>query len=142
MGKSNNKTVATRASVTDFVRSVDDPEKRRDLKTVMAMMRRATGKRATMWGPTIVGFGRYDYRYETGREGSAPLTGVSPRKQALTVYIMPGFAKYGALLKTLGKHKTSKSCLYIKRLSDVNEAVLERLIERSVRDMKAKYKVA
>lgn len=142
MGKNNNKTVATRASVTDFVRSVDDPQKRRDLKTIMAMMRRATGKRATMWGPSIVGFGRYDYRYETGREGSAFLTGASPRKQALTVYIMPGFSEYAALLKKLGKHKSSKSCLYIKRLSDVDEAVLEQLIARSVRDMKARYKVA
>lgn len=142
MGKTNNKTVATKARVSDFVGSVEDTQKRRDLKAVMAMMRRATGKRATMWGPSIVGFGRYDYRYASGREGSFFLTGASPRKQSLTVYIMPGFSSYASLLKKLGKHKASKSCLYIKRLSDVDEAVLERLIARSVRDMKAKYKIA
>ena len=142
MSKNKNKTVPTRGSVTEFVRAVDDADKRKDLKSVMAMMRRATGERAKMWGPSIVGFGRYEYRYDSGREGEACLTGVSPRAQSLSVYIMPGFSTYGALLKKLGKYKVGKSCLYIKRLADVDESVLEKLIARSVRDMKKKHGVA
>ena len=142
MSKNNNKTQATSASVGDFVQAVGDTQKRRDLKTVMAMMRRATGKRARMWGPSIVGFGRYDYRYESGREGNAFVTGVSPRAQNLAIYIMPGFSSAGALLRKLGKHKTGKSCLYIKRLSDVDESVLETLIQQSVVEMRSKYRVS
>ncbi len=139
MSKNKNKTVATKASVSDFVRGVADASKRADLKAVMAMMRKATGKRATMWGASIVGFGRYEYRYDSGREGDSCIVGVSPRAANLTIYIMPGFKTYGALLKKLGKHKTSTSCLYIKRLSDVDTEVLQALIQRSVDDMNAKY---
>lgn len=141
MPKSNNKTTPTTASVTDYVKSVKDTTKRKDLKTIMAMMRRATGNRAKMWGASLVGFGRYEYKYASGREGEFFLTGASPRAQNLAIYIMPGFSKYGALMKKLGKHSTGKSCLYIKRLSDIDEGVLETLIERSVRDMKKQYKV-
>ena len=134
-----NKTRPTKASVSAFLASIDDPEKRRDARKIGAMMRRATGRRATLWGPSIVGYGRYRYRYDSGRSGEFMLTGYSPRKQAMTVYIMPGFDAYAALLKRLGKHKTSKSCLYIKRLSDVDEDVLEELIVRSVDVMRARY---
>ena len=103
------------------------------------MMRRATGKRAKLWGSSIVGYGRYHYRYDSGRSGESMLTGYSPRKQAMTVYIMPGFDAYGSLLKRLGKHKVSKSCLYIRRLSDVDEDVLEELITKSVVVMRDRY---
>ena len=92
-----------------------------------------------MWGSNIVGFGQYHYKYESGREGDFMITGFSPRKQALTLYIMPGFKSQAALMKKLGKYKTGKSCLYIKRLSDVDEAILQRLITDSVKLMRRKY---
>jgi hypothetical protein len=136
---SENKTKPTKASVTAFLNSVEDRQQRADCRKVAAMMRRATGKRAKMWGPGMVGFGTYHYRYESGREGDFMLTGFSPRKQALTVYIMPGFSRFDALMKKLGKFKTGKSCLYIKRLADVDEGVLEKLIDESVKHMRGKY---
>ena len=135
----DNKTRPTRASVTAFMATIGDREMRADAKKVAAMMRRATGKRARMWGPSIVGYGSYHYRYESGREGDFMITGFSPRKQALTIYIMPGFSRFEGLMSKLGKYKTGKSCLYIKRLADVDEAVLERLIGESVRYMRAHY---
>ena len=134
-----NKTRPTRASVTAFMRAVDDPGMRADAKKVAAMMRRATGKRAMMWGPSIVGYGSYHYRYDSGRQGDFMITGFSPRKQALTIYIMPGFSHFEDLLSKLGKYRTGKSCLYIRRLADVDEAVLERLIRESVKYMRAHY---
>lgn len=134
-----NKTAATNASVGEFIKAVKDADKRADCKTIMAMMRSASGKRARMWGASIVGFGSYEYRYSSGKVGAWPLTGVSPRAQNIAIYVMPGFEKYNALLKKLGKHKIGKSCLYIKRLSDVDELVLDTLIERSVNDMNKKY---
>lgn len=134
-----NKTKATRASVTTFMNSIDDTQMRADARKVAAMMRRATGKRAKMWGASIVGYGTYHYRYASGREGDFMITGFSPRKQALTVYIMPGFTPFDKLMAKLGKYKTGKSCLYIKRLSDIDEIVLERLIGDSVEHMRKKY---
>ena len=131
-----NKTRPTRASVTAFMAAIGDRQMRTDAKKVAAMMRRATGKRARMWGPSIVG---YHYTYESGREGDYMITGFSPRKQALTVYIMPGFRRFEGLMSKLGKYKTGKSCLYIKRLDDVDETVLEQLIDESVRYMRAHY---
>ncbi|MDJ0711728.1 MAG: DUF1801 domain-containing protein [Woeseiaceae bacterium] len=135
-----NKTKKTGASVTEFVKSIEDPRMRADARKVASMMRRITGKRAKMWGPSIVGYGTYHYKYDSGREGDFMVTGYSPRKQALTVYIIPGFSKFSPLMKKLGKYKTGKSCLYIRRLSDVDEKVLEKLIEGSVREMRKKYK--
>ncbi|MGI9235698.1 MAG: DUF1801 domain-containing protein [Woeseiaceae bacterium] len=134
-----NKTKPTRLSVTAFVNSIEDPQKRRDAKKVSAMMRRATGSRATMWGSSIVGFGEYHYKYDSGREGDFMITGFSPRKQALTLYVVPGFKEFAPLMKNLGQYKTGKSCLYIKRLSDVDESVLEKLIVESVKLMRKKY---
>ena len=95
-------------------------------------MKEITKKKAVMWGPSIVGFGSYHYKYESGREGDMPLTGFSPRKQSLTVYIMPGFDEYEDMLGRLGKHKVGKSCLYINKLADVDKSVLRELIEKSV----------
>ena len=135
----DNKTQPTRASVTAFMAAIGDRQMRADAKKVAAMMRRATGKRARMWGPSIVGYGSYHYRYASGREGDHLITGFSPRKQALSIYIMPGFDRFQGLMSKLGKYTTGKSCLYIKRLADVDEAVLERLIDESVRYMRAHY---
>ncbi len=136
-----NKTTETKASVTAFLNAVDDPRKRADAKKVAAMMRRATGNRARMWGSSMVGYGKYHYKYDSGREGDFMLTGFSPRKQNLTIYIMPGFSEFDALMKKLGKYKTGKSCLYINKLEDVDEKVLEQLITRSVKVMRKRYNV-
>ncbi|MEM6512600.1 MAG: DUF1801 domain-containing protein [Pseudomonadota bacterium] len=136
------KTKANAGSVADFLATVDDPKKRADCRKVAAMMRRATGKRARLWGSSIVGYGSYHYRYDSGQEGDWMLTGYSPRKQAITVYIMPGFAPFEALLQKLGTYKTGKSCLYIKKLDDVDETVLETLIAKSVQHMRKTYPTA
>ncbi len=134
-----NKTKPTKASVAAFINAIEDKARRTDVRKVANMMRQATGKRARMWGPSIVGYGTYHYKYESGREGDFMVTGFSSRKQALTVYIMPGFEKFAALMAKLGKYKTGKSCLYIKRLADVDEKVLERLINESVKYMRKHY---
>ncbi len=134
-----NKTKATRASVTAFINSIEDKQKRADARKVATMMRKATGKRAKMWGASIVGYGTYHYKYESGREGDFMITGFSPRRQALTVYILAGFGRFDTLMGKLGKYKTGKSCLYIKRLSDVDEKVLEKLIDGSVKYMRKNY---
>lgn len=134
------KTKPTKASVTEFVNAIDDPQKKADARKVAAMMRKATGKRAKMWGSSIVGFGTYEYTNTAGKDFEWPITGFSPRKQALTVYIMPGFSRFQPLMKKLGKYKTGKSCLYIKRLSDVDEKVLQKLIDGGVKRMREVYK--
>lgn len=133
------KTKKNKASVSDFLNRVEDPQRRADCKRVAKMMREATGNRAAMWGDTIVGFGQYTYRYASGRTGEWPIAGFSPRKRDLTLYIMPGFSKYERLMEKLGEHKTGKSCLYIRRLADVDEAVLEELIQESVKHMREMY---
>ena len=136
-----NKTKPTRARVSDFVDSIDNAKRRADTKKVLAMMRRATGKRATMWGPSMVGFGKYHYKYESGREGEFMLTGLAPRKQNLVVYIIPGFEPFAAQMKKLGKYKTGRSCLYINKLEDVDAKALEKLITDSVKLMRKRYNV-
>ena len=135
-----NKTKPSKASVTAFMDSIEDKQKRLDAKKVAGMMREATGSRARMWGANIVGFGEYHYKYDSGREGDFMITGFSPRKQALTLYVIPGFKHFEPLMNKLGKYKTGKSCLYIKRLSDVDEKVLKQLIEGSVKHMRKHYK--
>ena len=134
-----NKTKPTKASVTTFIKSIEDEQMRRDARKVAAIMREATGSRAKMWGASIVGFGEYHYKYASGREGDFMITGFSPRKQALTVYIIPGFKHFESLMSKLGKYKTGKSCLYIRRLADVDEQVLKRLITGSVKYMRKHY---
>ena len=133
------KTRKNNASVTAFLNAVDDKQKRADAKKVSAMMRAATGSRARMWGTSIVGFGSYHYKYASGREGDWMLVGFSPRKKDLTLYIMPGFKAFDSLMAKLGKYKTGKSCLYINKLADVDEKVLEKLIAGSVKYMRQKY---
>ena len=136
---SENKTKPTTQSVTAFINAIEDKGRRADVKKVAAMMRRATGARAKMWGSSIVGYGQYHYKYASGREGDFMIAGFSPRKQALTVYIIAGFRHFEPLMKKLGKYKTGKSCLYIKGLADVDEKVLERLIVASVKYMRKNY---
>jgi hypothetical protein len=136
------KTKKTRASVTSFINSIEDPQKRADARALASLMRTATGQMPAMWGTSIVGFGSYDYKYPTGRTGTWPMTGFSPRKQNLTVYIMPGFAAYESLLDKLGPHTMGVSCLYFKRLSDVHQPTLKKLVAGSFKYMKAKYRAA
>ncbi len=133
------KTKPTQASVKAFVDAVEDERKRKDCREVIKLMTSITGKRPKMWGSSIIGFGSYHYRYQSGREGDWPITGLSPRKQNLTIYVMLGFSRYESLMKKLGKHTTGKSCLYIKSLDDIDRKVLTTLIERSVADMRKSY---
>ena len=133
------KTKRTGASVRAFLDAVDDPQQRADVKKIAAMMRAATGEPPKMWGPSIVGYGSYHFRYASGRGGDWFLTGFSPRKQNISVYIMPGFSSFERQLGKLGKYKTGKSCLYIRRLADVDEKVLGRLIDQSVSHMRKNY---
>jgi Domain of unknown function (DU1801) len=132
------KTRPTQASVAAFLAAIPDETRRKDCKTVAKLMREATGEKPVMWGTSIVGFGTYRYRYGSGHEGEWPVTGFSPRKNDLTLYIMPGFDRYGSLLSKLGRHKTGKSCLYLKGLADVDIAVLKALVEKAVHDMAGK----
>ena len=120
-------------------RRIDDERKREDARAVAAMMAEVAGAPPKMWGSSIVGFGSYHYRYASGREGDFMETGFSPRKRALTLYIMAGFSDYEGLLAKLGKFSTGKSCLYIKRLADVDETVLRELVERSVAYIRDNY---
>lgn len=136
-----NKTTQTESSVADFLKAIDDKEKRADAKRVAAMMRKATGKRAKLWGSSIVGFGTYHYKYVSGHEGDSALVSFSPRKKNLVIYIMPGFNEFPALMEKLGKYKTGKSCLYLNKLDDVDEHVLQKLIEQSVKVMRKRYNV-
>lgn len=136
-----NKTKETKASVASFLNAIADKRKKSDAKKVAAMMRKATGKRAKMWGSSIVGFGNYHYKYASGREGEFILTGFSARKQNIVVYIMPGFHEFPVLMKKLGKYKTGKSCLYLNKLEDVDEKVLQKLISDSVKLMRKRYSV-
>ena len=133
------KTKPSKASVTAFLGALPDADRRRDARRLLALMREETGERAKMWGESIVGFGSYHYNYASGREGDWPLTGFSPRKRNLAIYIMPGFTPYAALMAKLGKFKTGKSCLYLKRLEDVDEDVLRQLLARSVAEMRKRY---
>lgn len=130
------KTKPNQASVKAFLASIQDNQKRKDALAVLKMMQDATGERPKMWGPSIVGFGKYHYKYESGREGDWFLTGFSPRKQALTLYIMSGFQRYDELMRKLGKHSTGSSCLYVKKLSDLDPKVLKELIRESVNQLK------
>lgn len=133
------KTAKSDASVRKFLDGIEDTEKRADCRTIAKMMRRATGKRPMMWGASIVGYGSYNYRYASGREGTWFEVGFSPRARNISIYVMPGFSAFGELLDRLGRHTTGKSCLYVGRLADVDRQVLERLIEESVRIMRERY---
>ncbi|MGH7726774.1 MAG: DUF1801 domain-containing protein [Candidatus Eiseniibacteriota bacterium] len=130
------KTKETTASVTAFLANLEDPSRREDCRTLVGLMKKATGAPPKMWGPSIVGFGKQQYSYASGRVGDWPLAAFSPRKRDLTLYIGGGFPRYGHLLKKLGKFKTGKVCLYLKSLSDVDLDVLDQLIVESVVHMR------
>lgn len=139
MAKAKNKTTENDASVEKFLKSVENEQRRNDSFEVLEYMKDLTGEEAKMWGTSIIGFGRYQYKYESGREGEFMKVGFSPRKTSLTLYIMPGFARYDDLMEKLGKYKTGKSCLYIKKLEDVDQDILKDLIESSYEYMTKKY---
>ncbi|MBO3700515.1 DUF1801 domain-containing protein [Roseivirga sp. E12] len=139
MGKAQNKTTENDASVEEFLAGVKDEQKKADCLELKAMMEKVTNTPAKMWGTSIVGFDQYHYKYDSGREGDFMKVGFSPRAQNVTVYIMPGFERYPELMGNLGKHKTGKSCLYIKKLDDVDREVLEELVQGSYDYMTKKY---
>jgi hypothetical protein len=134
------KTKKNSASVTAFLKGIEPEQKRKDGLALLAMFKEVTGMKPVMWGSSIVGFGQYHYKSErSAQEGDWPLVGFSPRKQNLTLYVMPGFADYGPMLKKLGKHKTSVGCLYINKLEDVDTKVLRQIIKRCMTDMQKRY---
>ena len=133
------KTQPNDKDVNAFLNAVERDDRREDAFRVLALMQEVTGEEPEMWGPSIVGFGRYRYRYASGREGDWFLTGFSPRKQNLTLYIMPGFHRYEEHMSRLGRYKTGKSCLYLNRLADVDLSVLRALVADSVMYLREKY---
>ncbi|MEL6637026.1 MAG: DUF1801 domain-containing protein [Bacteroidota bacterium] len=133
------KTAPNDASVSDFIAGIDNNQKREFARDLLVMMERITGAPPRMWGDSIVGFGSYHYRYDSGREGDWYLTGFSPRKQNMTIYIVSGFEPYPQLMATLGKYRTGKSCLYVKKPSDVDAGQLEKLVRFSVDYLREKY---
>lgn len=136
---SKMKTVVNDGNVEEFLNSVSNTKRREDSINILAMMKRITGERPRMWGTSIVGFGQYTYQRADKSKHQWMVTGFSPRKQSLTIYIMPGFSAYPDLMAKLGKYKNSVGCLYITRLENVDLKVLEELIKRSVKDMLARY---
>ena len=139
MAKAENKTMPTKVSVRDFVNSVENEIRRRDAKALMKIFKDVTGMSPQMWGPSLIGYGRYHYKYESGREGDMLMTGFSPRKANLVLYIMPGYLDLEEKLSRLGKHKLGKACLYINKLADVDVDVLKEIITYGVEYMQENY---
>lgn len=134
------KTRVNDSSVENFINSVEDETKRRDAFVLLDMYKKITNQPPKMWGGSIIGFGQYHYKSErSSQEGDWPLAGFSPRKQNLTLYVTQGLVDYSDLLKDLGKHKVSKGCLYIRKLADVDEEVLQSIIKRSYQDAREKF---
>ena len=136
---SQRKTTQNESDVNAFLAAVENPRRRADAGQLLALMQEVTGEPPKMWGPSIVGFGKYHYRYASGREGDSLVVGFSPRKQNLVIYIMPGFSDYDELLGRLGKFRTGRSCLYGNKLDDVDLGLLEQLVRESVEEMKRRY---
>ncbi|WP_421857566.1 DUF1801 domain-containing protein [Oceanicaulis sp.] len=130
-----NKTQPTSADVDAFLGAVEPERRREDGRALNALFQRVTGWSPVMWGPSMIGYGSYHYRYDSGREGDFLATGFSPRKANLSIYIMPGYADYASLLNRLGKHKMGKSCLYVSKLGDVDLDVLSELIQAGLEDL-------
>lgn len=142
MAKANNKTVPNEMSPEAYLDGLADGVRKSDAKVLLPWFERVTGMPARMWGPSIIGFGRYHYRYESGREGDFLMTGFSPRKTATTIYILPGYRDMDAHLTRLGKHKIGKSCLYLNKLADVDMSVLEEMVRDGVAYMRKTYETA
>ncbi len=136
---SENKTQATKLDVQAFIRDIEPQQKRVDSEQLLQIFSDITNKKPVMWGTSIVGFGQYHYQYESGREGDAAITGFSPRKQNIAIYIMQGFKQYTELLAQLGKHKTGKSCLYLNKLADIDVNILKKIISLSFEQMLITY---
>jgi len=134
----DNKTKPTSLSVAAFIDAITDPTRRADARVLVRVMQSAAGEKPRMWGPSIIGFGSYHYRYESGREGDMPLIAFSPRKTATVLYNLTGSDDCKALLAKLGKHTTGKGCLYIKKLADVDQEVLEAMVLKSVAATRAR----
>lgn len=133
------KTQPTSSSPAAYIKTIEDYKQRSDCVALMGIMKEITGKQPKMWGTSIVGFGKYHYKYKSGRKGDWFITGFAPRRRNLTIYIMPGFSKYSGIMNKLGKYKLGVSCLYIKSLGDVDQDLLRELIKKSVDDMRAMY---
>ena len=134
------KTKKSRASVTGFIKSVEHSQRREDAEILLEIFQEVTKLPPKLWGDSIIGFGEYHYKStRSSQEGDWPLTGFSPRKRNMTVYIMPGFADYGHLLEKLGKHKTSVSCIYFNKLTDIDSKILKQIVRRSITEMKKRY---
>ncbi|WEK21019.1 MAG: DUF1801 domain-containing protein [Candidatus Pedobacter colombiensis] len=134
-----NKTTETNLNVRDFLEKVGEPLKRKDCYLISALMEKQTGFEPKMWGPSIVGFGSYHYKYASGHEGDAPLIGFSPRSTAIVLYMASDFEDKEELLKQLGKHKTGKGCIYVKKLEGINIPVLTKMIDYSVANIKKAF---
>ncbi|WP_170343273.1 DUF1801 domain-containing protein [Ruegeria arenilitoris] len=141
MSRSGNKTVPTDQSVQEFLAAILPAARATEAQRLNTLFETVTGFRPVMWGPSIVGYGRYDYRYKSGREGTFLATGFSPRKAAFSIYIMPGYSDFGSILARLGKHKTGKSCLYVNKLSDIDEDVLAELIRAGLDDLSSRWPI-
>jgi hypothetical protein len=139
MAKAANKTQVTGQAPEAFLETVEPERRRAEGLKLLDFFSRVTGLTPQMWGPSIIGYGRYRYRYESGREGEYLITGFSPRKSALTIYVMPGYRDMGAKLARLGKHKTGKSCLYINKITDIDLDVLEEIVLDGIEYMRANY---
>lgn len=139
MAKYEQKTKETDASVVEFIESVDSPKKREDAYKLLQIFEETSGFEAKMWGPSIIGFGSYHYKYETGHEGDAPLVGFSPRKAKISLYFATGDTERENLLEKFGKHTTGKACIYINKLADVDIEVLRSLITQSIRFLQKMY---
>lgn len=137
----DNKTRPTAASVQDFIDGLESERRRSEAHELDALFRRVTGWRPVLWGDSLIGYGSYHYRYESGREGDMLATGFSPRKARHSIYILPGYADYGRILDRLGKHAKGKSCLYVNKLSDIDLDVLAELIENGLRDLAERWTV-
>ena len=139
MANAKIQTVETAASVSTFLKKVNNEQKQKDCFTIVEIMKEKSGFEPRMWGPAIVGFGKYHYKYESGREGDMPLIAFSPRKTEIVLYLSPDFDDKEELLKKFGKHKTTKACIYVKKLADVDINVLKKMIANSLKETKKKY---
>ena len=140
MAKAKNQTVETSGSVADFVKRIPDEQRQKDAKAIIKIMKDQSGFEPKMWGPAIIGFGSYHYKYDSGREGDAPYVGFSPRKAEFAIYLTSEFDKREELLKEFGKHKSAKGCVYFKKLEDINVDIFKKMITNSIKYYKAKYK--
>jgi hypothetical protein len=130
--KSKNKTVETEASVVDYLQAISDDKRRKDCLVIIDIMKKQSGYEPKMWGPAIVGFGSYHYKYDSGREGDAPLIGFSSRANAISLYLSSKFENRDELLSKFGKHKSSKACIYVQKLEDIDQDILNEMVKKSL----------